>query len=74
VQHESTAAVHPAVPLHQPEPGCLTYTVPEAAARVGISVDSYYRALKTGTVPGRKIRGRWVVSRMKLERFLEGDD
>jgi excisionase family DNA binding protein len=52
----------------------LTYTVPEAAARVGISVDSYYRALKTGTVPGRKIRGRWVVSRMKLERFLEGDD
>jgi excisionase family DNA binding protein len=74
VQHESTAVIRPAVEVRQPEPSRLTYTVPEAAALAGISVDSYYRALKTGTVPGRKIRGRWVVSRVKLERFLEGDD
>ena len=74
MQHESTAVATPAARLPQPNPGCLTYTVHEAAALAGVSVDSYYRALKAGIVPGRKIGGRWVVSRVKLERYLEGED
>lgn len=74
VQHESTAVATSAARLHQPNSGCLTYTVHEAAALAGVSVDSYYRALKAGIVPGRKIGGRWVVSRVKLERYLEGED
>jgi excisionase family DNA binding protein len=74
VQHERTAVATPATRLRKPNSGCLTYTVSEAAALAGVSVDSYYRALKAGIVPGRKIGGRWVVSRVKLVRYLEGED
>lgn len=47
-----------------------TMTVPEAAALVGVSMNSYYRAFKAGEVPGLRIGGRIVVPRVALERFL----
>jgi excisionase family DNA binding protein len=52
----------------------LTYTVAEAARLARVSVWSYYRGLKEGRLPGRKVRGQWRVSRKQLHRFLEGDD
>jgi excisionase family DNA binding protein len=74
VRHDRTAlAVEPAVPDGGNERR-LTYTVPEAAALVGISDDSYYRALRAGEVPGLKIRGRYVVPRAALHRYLNGEE
>jgi excisionase family DNA binding protein len=74
VQDESSAVVRPAARLHQPELSRLTYTVVEAAAILDISVWSYYRGLRAGVLPGRKVCGQWRVSRARLERFLEGND
>jgi excisionase family DNA binding protein len=52
----------------------LTYTVAEAARVARVSVWSYYRGLKEGRLPGRKVRGQWRVSRKQLHRFLDGED
>jgi excisionase family DNA binding protein len=52
----------------------LTYTVAEAARLARVSVWSYYRGLKEGKLPGRKVRGQWRVSRKQLHRFLDGED
>ncbi len=51
----------------------LTYTVAEAARVARVSVWSYYRGLKEGKLPGRKVRGQWRVSRKQLHRFLDGE-
>lgn len=61
-------------------PKPLTYTVEQAAALVGVSPDSYYRELNEGErsgdpkVPGMKFRGRWVIPRAHLHRFLGVDE
>ena len=52
----------------------LTYTVAEAARLARVSVWSYYRGLKEGRLPGRKVRGQWRISRKQLHRFLEGEE
>jgi excisionase family DNA binding protein len=52
----------------------LTYTVAEAARLARVSVWSYYRGLKEGRLPGRKVRGQWRVSRRQLHRFLDGEE
>ena len=49
-------------------------TVAEAARLARVSVWSYYRGLKEGKLPGRKVRGQWRVSRRQLHRFLDGED
>lgn len=52
----------------------LTLSIPEAAARLGISRDLAYSLAKRGELPGaiRLGKKRVVVSRVQLERFLEG--
>jgi excisionase family DNA binding protein len=52
----------------------LTYTVAEAARLARVSVWPYYRGLKEGKLPGRKVRGQWRISRKQLHRFLDGDE
>jgi excisionase family DNA binding protein len=52
----------------------LTYTVPEAAALLGISPWAYYEALKRGELPGRQVGRRWIVSRQRLEEFINGEN
>lgn len=52
----------------------LTYTVPEAAALIGISPWCYYDKIKSGDLPGRKVGTRIVVPRVALERWLETGD
>jgi excisionase family DNA binding protein len=48
-----------------------TYTVPEAAKRVGISRNAAYEAIKRGELPALRIGSRLVVPRAALERLLE---
>src|SRR6266508_5406770 len=61
-------------PAAEQDGDVLTYTVAEAARLARVSVWSYYRGLKEGRLPGRKVRGQWRVSRKQLHRFLDGDD
>lgn len=58
--------------LADPEP--LTYTIPEAAKRVGVSRDTFNRWVRRGLIPlVPHIEGHQRVSRVRLERFLAGE-
>jgi len=50
-----------------------TYTVPEAAQRMGISRNSAYEAARRGDIPVVKIGGRVLVPRVAFEKLLAGD-
>lgn len=49
----------------------LTYTVPEAAAAVGISRNNAYQLVNRADFPSVRIGGRWVVPKDSLRRWLE---
>jgi excisionase family DNA binding protein len=51
----------------------LVYTLEEAAALLQISPETYYRGVREGKFPGRKVGGQWRVSRKALHRYAEGD-
>lgn len=48
----------------------LTYTVPQAAALLGISAWTYYEGIKRGELPARKIGRRIVVPKVQLDAWL----
>jgi excisionase family DNA binding protein len=48
----------------------LTYTVPEAARKLGIGVNSAYKAATTGDLPTVRIGDRILVPRVALEAML----
>ena len=50
-----------------------TYSIAEAARRLGISRASAYRAAHAGELPAIKIGGRFLVLRKRLDRMLAGD-
>jgi excisionase family DNA binding protein len=49
-------------------------TVREAAALLGISANSYYRAAQTGEAPSIRIGGRILVPRATLMRLLGAEE
>ncbi len=51
---------------------CLTYTVTEAAALLGISRTSAYECVRRGEIPSLTLGRRVVISRVVLERLLDG--
>lgn len=56
-----------------PDPVRLAYSVPEAAALIGISASSLHRQIRAGAVPHVRIGRRIVVPRQALERWLNDD-
>ncbi len=49
-------------------------SIPEAARRIGLHVDTLYRLCRTGQFPpALQIGTRWKVSIPRLERYLHGD-
>ena len=49
-------------------------SVPEAARRIGLHVDTLYRLCRTGQFPPAiQIGARWRVSVPRLERYLHGE-
>ena len=51
---------------------CLTYTVTEAAALLGISRTTAYECVRRGEIPSLTLGRRVVISRVVLERMLDG--
>jgi predicted DNA-binding transcriptional regulator AlpA len=50
-------------------------TVPEAAALLGISKDLAYDLARCNELPGAfKLRGRWIVSLIRLNAAVHGPD
>ena len=51
---------------------CLTYTVTETAALLGISRTTAYECVRRGEIPSLTLGRRVVISRAVLERLLDG--
>jgi excisionase family DNA binding protein len=47
-------------------------SVAEAARYLGLSVNTTYAHLANGTIPGRRVGRRWLVSRAGLDAWLGG--
>lgn len=54
--------------------GQLTISVNELSALLNRSRMSVYADLKAGLIPCRRLRGRYVLSRNAIMRWLEGSD
>lgn len=57
------------VPITQPG----TITVQELATLLGWGVRSTYTHLRKGSIPAKRVGSRWVISRKKIQAWLEGD-
>lgn len=49
----------------------LTYSASEAAAVLGVSTSTIYRMVAAGEIPTRRLRGRIVIPKAALQRWLE---
>lgn len=52
----------------------VTYSIPEAAALLGINRNTAYEAANRGELPVIKIGKRLLVPRVRLEAMLAGKD
>lgn len=52
------------------------YTVAEVARLLSISLGSAYALVRDGTIPGKKIGGRWVIPKARFHTWLndQADD
>jgi len=48
----------------------LVYSPNEVAALMGRSSRTVYDLLRTGELPGRQVRGRWLIRKVDLDAFL----
>ncbi len=55
-----------------PQPNRLTYSVEEAAELLGISRAFAYKCIKSGDIPHIRIKGRILVPKSALHRFVDG--
>lgn len=73
VNHRSAALpAAPAPPAGKAAAQPLFYTLREAAALLQISEGTYYRGVREGRLPGRKVGGQWRVPCGALHRYAEG--
>jgi excisionase family DNA binding protein len=49
-------------------------TVAETARVLGLSVNTTYAYLADGTIPGRRVGRRWIVSRARLDAWLSSNE
>lgn len=49
-------------------------SVAETARVLGLSVNTTYAYLADGTIPGRRVGRRWIVSRVRLDAWLAADE
>jgi excisionase family DNA binding protein len=49
-----------------------TYTVAEVSTRLGLSLGGTYELVRDGTIPARKLGGRWVIPIKRFHAWLDG--
>jgi excisionase family DNA binding protein len=53
-------------------PDSLTVSVRECAAMLGIAPTHCYKQLEAGEIPARRLGTRWIISRRRIEDFIDG--
>lgn len=56
------------------DPNSLTVTVAECARMLGISRSQCYESLKSGEIPSRRIGSKYIISRHRIERWIDGTE
>jgi len=51
---------------------CLTYSVDEVAALLGVSRGMAYQLVRDGVIPAQRVGRRWLVPRKRLHAWLDG--
>ncbi len=59
-------------PAQQSDVTQLTYTVGELARALRLSRTLTYASLRDGTIPAERAGRRWVISRRRIQRWLDG--
>lgn len=49
-------------------------TVKEAAEYLGLTLNTMYKLMRTRKIPARKIGYQWRLSKVALDKFLEGEE
>lgn len=52
---------------HEP----ATFTVPELAEHLNLSLSTTYQYLRQGVIPARRAGRRWIISRLRIARWLD---
>jgi excisionase family DNA binding protein len=50
----------------------LTYTVDELAELLALSRGLTYASLRDGTIPAERVGRRWIISRRRVQAWLDG--
>lgn len=50
------------------------YTVAEVSELLGLALGGAYELVRDGTIPARKLGGRWVISKKRFHAWLDGMD
>ena len=50
------------------------FGVTEAAERIGVARSTAYELVRAGTIPARRLGGRWVISRARFHAWLDADN
>ncbi len=51
----------------------ITISVEQAAELIGISRTLAYQKVNSGELPARRIGNRWLVSKVRLEKWINGE-
>jgi len=75
-KHDNALASAPTSPTNSADGGKrrLFYTLKEAADLLCISPETYYRGVREGRFPGRKVGGQWRVPCKTLHRYAESEE
>jgi excisionase family DNA binding protein len=57
----------------QPTAEPAVYTVEQAAELLGVARSTAYELVRAGTIPARRLGGRWVISRARFHAWLDAD-
>ncbi len=52
----------------------VTYTVKEVADLLRLSLGGTYQAIRSGEIPAKRIRGRWIVPVHRFHAWLDAQD
>ncbi|GAB4059519.1 helix-turn-helix domain-containing protein [Catellatospora paridis] len=50
------------------------YTVAEVADLLGLALGGAYELVRDGTIPARKLGGRWVIPKNRFHAWLDSED
>lgn len=55
-------------------PAPLVYTVEEVSELLGLALGGTYVLVRNGTIPAKKLGGRWVIPKVRFHAWLNSEE